>query len=153
MTRMLMALAFAALTSSCATAAPPAASDFEGDWVYREQCGWRQITIVEIAQTGGVITGSWSDGERRRGRGEDGRLEGRINGDRLEVRLCRSYAPGQDDECPSFGPWSDHFALRDDALEWYQPFGERGHLLYVTLQRADSLPAEQPDAECPQDFD
>lgn len=153
MTRMLIALACAALTSSCATAAPPLASDFAGDWVYSEQCGWRQITLVEIVEVGGVVSGIWSDGERRRGRGEDGRLEGRINGDRLEVRLCRDYAPGQDDECPSFGPWSDYFALRDGALGWYKSFGDRGHLLYVTLQRADSLPDEQPEAECPQDID
>ena len=153
MTRMLMALACAALTSSCATAATPAVSDFAGDWVYSEQCGWRQITLVEISEAGGIATGIWSDGERRRGRGEDGRLEGRINGDRLEVRLCRSYAPSQDDECPSFGPWSDHFVLRDGALEWYQSFGDQGDLLYVTLQRADSVPTGQPDAECPQDID
>lgn len=155
MTRMLMALACAALTSSCATAAPPALSpaDFAGNWSYAEQCGWQHMANLHLSEADGRIHGTWNDGDGRRGRGQAGQMEGRINGSRLEARFCTEAPDGQDDECPAFGEWSDVFLLQDGALQWHRGWGDGEHRLYITLERAESIPPADLKARCPEDFD
>ena len=149
-----MALACAALTSSCATAAPPAPSpaDFAGNWSYAEQCGWQHMANLHLSEADGRIHGTWNDGDGRRGRGQAGQMEGRITGSRLEARFCTEAPDGQDDECPAFGDWSNYFVLRDETLEWYQPTGLDGHDLYITLRRSDSPSPEITQTTCPEDF-
>ena len=151
MTRMLMVLACATLTSSCATAATPSPSDFAGDWSYSEQCGWQHMASLQLVEDSNGIKGTWDDGDGRRGRGQSGQMEGRIEGQRLEARFCTDAPDGLDDECPAFGEWSDYFMLHDGALQWYRGWGKSGHRLYVTLERSDSVPLEP--VTCPEDVD
>ncbi|MDQ3205222.1 MAG: hypothetical protein M3Q40_01630 [Pseudomonadota bacterium] len=150
MTRMFTALACALFLAACATTPVPR---FDGDWSYLEHCGWRHVANLDLIQEAATVTGTWSDGENRRGRGEYGRLKGQLNGQRMEVRFCTEAPTGLKDECPAYRERFDYFVLKDGTLEWYRPFGPDGHDLYLTLQRYDPAEANTATAVCPEEFD
>ena len=153
MTRMLIALAFAALTCSCATAALPTLSpaDFAGDWSYAEQCGWQHTAGLELVESNGDVRGRWHDGDGR-GVGQAGHVEGRVRGNRLEARFCTLAPEGAVDACPEFGAWTDYFVLKDGSLEWFQRVGS-DYERYLTLQRDDVARTDSASTTCPDDMD
>ncbi|MFP7722373.1 hypothetical protein [Lysobacter sp. A3-1-A15] len=153
MTRMLIALACAALISSCSTTPTPSPAAFAGNWSYAEQCGWQHMANLQLVEDSDGIRGTWDDGDGRRGRGQAGLMEGRISGQKLEARFCTEAPDGLPDECPAFREWSDYFVLHDGALQWYRGWGSNGHRLYITLERAESMPLEAPFVACPEDID
>ena len=153
MTRMLIALAFAALTCSCATAAPPTLSpaEFSGDWSYAERCGWQHTAGIELAESNGDVRGSWHDGDGR-GMGQAGHVEGRVRDNRLEARFCTLAPEGAVVACPEFGAWTDYFVLKDGSLEWFQRVGS-DYERYLTLQRDDVARTSSASTTCPDDMD
>ncbi|RYY23029.1 MAG: hypothetical protein EOP62_21540 [Sphingomonadales bacterium] len=119
--KVLMAV-LALVCTSCATAG----SGFDGQWVYRQECGFGHIANLELQQKGNVINGAWGDGTRVRG--ESGLLKGFVDGRRARFWLCSESSDDAGHTCPNFGREEAYLERVGDTLVWY-----RGTSVYITL--------------------
>jgi len=106
---------------------PPSASSaasaavFEGDWSFASDCDFGHYVTLTLKQSGGSVTGDWSDGTRVRG--SQGLIRGDIRNDQLIAKRCGdgSNVSGLPN-CPAFEASHDTFVREGNALIWYQTY-------------------------------
>ena len=123
------------------------AQKFEGEWSYRNDCDRGHYVTLELKRENNKLIGSWSDGTLLRG--SQGLLKGRVSKDRLIAEWCSEYeeadAPAL---CPHYDWSEDYLVARDDALVWYQKYGQ-DYVEYVVLKKG--IKSHQPMKACDED--
>lgn len=134
-----------------------AGPSFEGEWAYRQSCGWQHSAELHLEQRGDQVQGRWSDGSAR-GRGSEGELRGALQAGKLHVNFCVQDPEEGMSTCPEFNEKvSDRFVLQKDTLVWYQQYGTRNkgdtvsYKKYLTLHRVRPGRQIPVDKHCPDD--
>ncbi|QNH22922.1 hypothetical protein HEP73_03871 [Xanthomonas sp. GW] len=145
--RLLGVLFFAAtvLTAACSSAASAAkVPPFAGKWGYAKKCDLGHYLGLDLQQSGDRVSGDWSEGTNARG--SDGRLEGRVRGNKLYVRYCSDDGEVGYAVCPEYSGAEDYFLIEQETLVRYQKYGS-------SYRRGVALHPDRPGKEVPFDKD
>lgn len=143
--RVSLSLVSLSLLSTCASAG----QRFDGEWGYRQSCGFEHTANLVLRQQGASVTGEWDDGTRVAG--DSGKLQGDARADNATVRFCSDGDAGRSTaQCPQFGTATDTFSRVGDTLVWSRKSGTADRP-YLTLHRADIGKAIPVDDQCDDD--
>lgn len=137
--RAIFLLPLMAVLSTCVTAGTPS---FQGQWSYRQTCGWNHSVNMQLSGEGKSYTGNWDDGTRVRG--DNGQVRGDVRGNRLMLRFCTQTS---DQACSDFGQISGFAIRKGTALHWYRKSGD-SYSPYLVLQQAKAGQTVPADNQC-----